>query len=323
MAHTAIGIEEVRAAAVRIASHVHRTPVVTSRQIDELTGATVFVKAENLQKVGAFKARGATNAVLLLPDELASKGVVTHSSGNHGAALAYAASRRGVPCAVVMPTTAPAIKAEAVRSYGADVVFCEQGEREATCARIAAERGAHLVHPFENPDVIAGQGTAALELLEDVSDLDVVITPVGGGGLCAGTAITVRAIRPQAEMIGAEPLAVDDAARSMSTGIRQPRVERPVTSCDGLMTNLGELNFAILQDRKVEVLTADESEILAAARFHLERTKQLVEPSGAVPLAVMTSHPERFRGKRVGLIVTGGNTDLSWLCRAREACPRA
>lgn len=306
---------DVRAAAGRIDGILHRTPVHTSRTLDTELAARVFFKCETLQKVGAFKARGAVNAVFALSDDEARRGVVTHSSGNHAAALAFAAAERGVPCTVVMPHTAPAVKVQAVQGYGAEVVFCAPADREATCARVAGQRGAVVVHPFEDPAVIAGQGTAALELLEDVPDLDVVVTPVGGGGLLAGTAITVAAVRPTARVVGAEPAAVDDAARSLRSGERQPRVEDPDTVCDGLLTALGAPNFAILRDLGVEVLTAGEDSIVAAARFHLERMKLVVEPSGAVPLAVLRSHPRRFGGLRIGVVISGGNTDFRWLAR--------
>jgi threonine dehydratase len=320
-----VTVADVRSAAERIAPHVHRTPVLTSRRVDAELGFRAFFKAENLQRCGAFKARGATNAVLSLGDDGARRGVVTHSSGNHAAALAYAASVRGVACSVVMPRTAPKVKLEAVRGYGAEIVLCEPAERESTCTRVAAERGATIVHPFEDPRVIAGQGTAALELLEQVPDLDAVITPVGGGGLCSGTAITVGALRPSARVFGAEPLAVDDAARSLASGVRQPRVENPRTVCDGLLTALGEPNFAILRAHGVEILTIDEAEIASAARTFLQTMKTVVEPSGAVVLAALRAHRDRFAGQRVGAIVSGGNTDFHWLCPAIRAeagaCP--
>lgn len=311
----AIGFDDVRAAAARIAGVVHRTPVLTSRTIDERLECSAFFKCENLQKVGAFKARGALNAVRALDDAQAARGVVTHSSGNHGAALAWAAAQRGAPCVVVMPRSAPQVKVDAVRGYGAEIVLCEIAEREATSARIADERGAVMVHPFEDPRVIAGQGTAALELCEEVADLDYLIAPVGGGGLLAGTAIAVAALQPRARVIGAEPEAVDDAARSLRSGTHQPRVENPATACDGLLTRLGVPNYAILREHGVEVLTASEAAILDAARTFLERMKIVVEPSGAVPLAVLVEHRERFVGKRVGAILTGGNTDFAWLVR--------
>lgn len=306
-------IDDVRAAAARIAGHVHRTPVMTSRTLDAELGCSVFFKCENLQKVGAFKARGATNAVFALPDDRLEGGVATHSSGNHAAALAYAARRRGTACVVAMPNTSPRVKIEAVEGYGAEVVLCAPAERESTCARLAAERGAAIVHPFTDPLVIAGQGTVALELLEDVPDLDLVITPVGGGGLLAGTAITLAALRPSAAALGAEPLAVDDAARSLKSGLLQPRVVDPRTACDGLLTALGAINFAILQRHRVEVLTVAEPEILAAARYLLERMKIVVEPSSATVLAALRADRERFAGKRVAAVLTGGNTDFAWL----------
>jgi threonine dehydratase len=306
-------LADVRAAAERIAGHVHRTPVCSSSTLNRELGAHVFFKAENLQKVGAFKARGAVNAVLSLDDAVAARGVIAHSSGNHAAALAYAASIRGVACTVVMPETAPAIKVEAVRGYGAEIVFCKQPEREKVCRREAAERGATLIHPYQDPRIIAGQGTAALELLDEIPDLDVVVAPVGGGGLLSGTAITVRALRPETRVIGAEPQAVDDAYRSLTGGERQPAVPNPQTLADGLLTGLGEINFAILRQHRVEVITVDEAAIVAAARFHLERMKLVVEPSGATSLAVLRSAAAEFRGLRVGAVISGGNTDFSWL----------
>jgi threonine dehydratase len=304
---------DVLAARERIAGRVHRTPVLTSATLDRELGAQLFVKAENLQKVGAFKARGACNAVMALPDDAVARGVVTHSSGNHAGALAWAAAQRGAPCAVVMPETAPRVKVDAVRGYGAEVVFCKPAEREQVCARVQQERGAVMVHPFENLHVIAGQGTAALELFEDVPELDVVIAPVGGGGLLAGTAIVARAVRPACAVYGAEPLAVDDAARSLASGVRQPRVENPKTWADGLLTALGEPNFALLRHHRVLVQTVDEAALLAAARFFLERMKVVVEPSGATVLAAARALGGALAGKRVGLIVSGGNTDFAWL----------
>ena len=309
-----VGFDDVLAAGARIAGKLHRTPVHNSRTLDAELGCASFFKCENLQKVGAFKARGATNAVFALDEASASQGVVTHSSGNHAAALAFAAALRGIRCTVVMPRGAPDVKVAAVRGYGAEIVFCEPAEREATCARLAAQTGAELVHPFEDPRVIAGQGTAALELLEQVPELDLVIAPVGGGGLLSGTAITVAAMRPGARVLGAEPAAVDDAARSMHSGVRQPRVPDPRTICDGLLTAIGARPFTILRAFGIEILTAEESAIRDAARTFVERLKLVVEPSGAVPLAVLRTHRERFAGKRVGVIVSGGNTDFRWLC---------
>ncbi len=308
-----VAFADVVEAARRIAGVVHRTPVLTSATLDREFGGRLFVKCENLQKVGAFKARGACNAVLALDPAAAARGVVTHSSGNHAAALAWAASMRGIPCAVVMPETAPAVKVEAVRGYGAEIRFCKPAEREAVCAQLQQERGATVVHPFENPFVIAGQGTAALELFEDVPDLDAVIAPVGGGGLMAGTAIVSRRLRPGAAVLAAEPAAVDDAARSLASGVRQPRVENPRTCADGLLTALGEPNFALLREHAVRVLTVAEADIVAAAWFFLQRMKLVVEPSGATVLAALRTIRSDLADKRVGMIVSGGNTDFAWM----------
>jgi len=306
-------IDDIRAAARRIAPHVHRTPVATSATLDRELGASFFFKCENLQKVGAFKARGAVNAVLSLDDEAAAKGVIAHSSGNHGAALAYAAGIRGIPCTVVMPDDAPPIKIEAVKGYGARIVFCSRNERPEACERIAEEEGSTLVHPFEYPPIIAGQGTAALELLEEVGDLDVVIAPVGGGGLLAGTAITVKSLQPAAAVLGAEPETMDDAHRSMVTGVRQPAVENPVSLADGLMTGLGRINFDVLRKREVRVVTVSEEAIVQAGRFVLERMKLVIEPSAATVLAAIRRSAGDLSGKRVGAILSGGNTDFAWL----------
>jgi threonine dehydratase len=304
---------DVKAAAERIRPYVHRTPVMRSTTLDRRLSAEVFFKCENLQKVGAFKARGATNAVLSLTEEEAVRGVATHSSGNHGQALAYAAAVRGIPAWVVMPDHAPQVKVDAVRGYGAEVVFCRQPEREQVCDRVAARHGATIIHPYDHAPVIAGQGTAALELVEDVPDLDVVVAPVGGGGLLAGTALAATALQPGIRVVGGEPEAVDDAFRSLTTGVRQPAVEDPSTWADGLLTGLGERNFAILSKQGVEVVTVTEDEIIDAALFHLQRMKIVVEPSGAVSLAA--AQKMEVRGRRVGVIVSGGNTDFRWLER--------
>ncbi len=308
-------LADLRAAAERIRGHVHRTPVLTSATLDRELDAQVFAKCENLQKVGAFKARGACNAVMALDETAARRGVITHSSGNHGAALAWAARTRGIACTVVMPDSAPQVKIDAVRGYGAEVVLCKAAERDAVSARLQRERGATMVHPFEDPLVIAGQGTAALELLEDVPDLDAVITPVGGGGLCAGTAVALQALRPQAARLGAEPLAVDDAARSMATGVRQPRVDGAKSWGDGLMTGLGEPNFRILMANGVRIVTVGEQAMVDAARWFLQRMKIVVEPSSATVLAALRAIAGELRGKRVAMILTGGNTDFAWLAR--------
>jgi len=303
--------DDIVAAAERIGPYVHRTPVMTSATLDEELGASILFKCENLQKVGAFKARGAVNAVLSLDGETAARGVVTHSSGNHGQALAYAASIREIPCTVVMPDTAPQVKVDAVRGYGADVVFCAQSEREATAQRVRSELGATIVHPFEDPALIAGQGTAMLELVEQMGDLDVVVAPVGGGGLLSGTAITAAALLPDARVVGAEPELVDDSYRSLVSGFRQPRVPRPATLADGLLTGIGARPFRILWEHQVQVVKVTEAQIVAAAKFFLERMKLVVEPSGATGLAAVRAMG--VHGLRVGVIVSGGNTDFSWL----------
>ena len=313
MTRPAATFEDVAAAADRISPHVHRTPVATSATLRSEVGAEVFFKCENLQKVGAFKARGALNAVLSLSAEDASRGVVTHSSGNHGAALAYAAAIRGIPCTVVMPDNAPQVKIDAVRGYGATIELCTQLGREEATAEVIARTGATMVHPFNNAAVIAGQGTAALELIEDVGNLDIVITPVGGGGLMSGTAITTRTLLPEARIIGAEPAEVDDAYRSLETGEIQPRVVSPDTLADGLLTALGDLTFDTLRWAGVEIQLVDEPDIVAAALFHIHRMKLVVEPSGAVGLAAVRKLGADAAGRRIGVIISGGNTDLSWL----------
>ena len=304
---------DVRAAAERIAPFVHRTPVLTSSTLDHELGAQVFFKCENFQKVGAFKARGAVNTVLSLSDDQATGGVITHSSGNHAAALAYAARIRGIPCTVVMPDDAPGVKVTAVRGYGAEVVFCKQDDRESACDREMAARGATMVHPFDDPRVVAGQGTAALELLEDLPDLDVIVAPVGGGGLLSGTTLAATSMRPGIRIIGAEPEAVDDAYRSLQTGVRQPRVPNPDTWADGLLTGLGQTPFDILIAGGTEIVTITEEALLAAALFHVQRMKLVVEPSGAAGLAAIRTVADEIEGMRVGVIISGGNTDFRWL----------
>jgi len=305
-------LDDVRAARNRIAEYVHRTPVHTSATLDRELDARVFFKCENFQKVGAFKARGATNAVLCLDEAAARSGVITHSSGNHAAALAFAAGIRGIPCVVVMPEDAPEIKVRAVRGYGAEIVFCARADREATCDRVLRERGSTFIHPYENPNVIPGQGTAALELLEEAGDLDVVVAPVGGGGLLAGTAIAVRGSSAGTEVWGAEPDTVDDAFRSLELGRLQPAVSDPRTVADGLMTGLGRINFEILRKHGVSVVTVTEQAIVESARFVVERMKLVIEPSAATVLAAIRKRADGLRGKRVGAIFSGGNTDFAW-----------
>ncbi|MDH3813511.1 MAG: pyridoxal-phosphate dependent enzyme [Acidobacteriota bacterium] len=306
--------EDVLAAAERIRGHVHRTPVMTSSAIDGITGAHLHFKCENLQKVGAFKARGATNAVLSLNDEAAGRGVATHSSGNHAAALAYAAGIRGVPANVVMPSSAPPVKKAAVSGYGALITECEPTleARETTLDAVVERTGATFIHAYDNPMVIAGQGTASMELITDVPDLDAVIAPVGGGGLMSGTAIAVSSSRPDIAIWGSEPAGADDAFRSLRDGTLYPSVA-PKTIADGLLTSLSNRTFRILSDRLEGILTVNEETIVRAMRLLWERMKLVVEPSGAVPLAAVLQNPKRFADRRVGLIISGGNVDLDHL----------
>ena len=306
--------EDVLAAAERIHGHVHRTPVMTSSAIDGIAGAHLHFKCENLQKVGAFKARGATNAVLSLNDEAAGRGVATHSSGNHAAALAFAAGIRGVPANVVMPSSAPPVKKAAVSAYGALITECEPTleARETTLDAVVERTGATFIHAYDNPMVIAGQGTASMELITDVPDLDAVIAPVGGGGLMSGTAIAVSSSRPDINIWGSEPAGADDAFRSLRDGTLYPSVA-PKTIADGLLTSLSDRTFRILSDRLESILTVNEETIVRAMRLLWERMKLVVEPSGAVPLAAVLQNPKRFADRRVGLIISGGNVDLDHL----------
>jgi len=308
--------DDILAAAERLAPWVHRTPIATCSTLDRLAGRQLFFKCEHLQKIGAFKFRGAMNAMLQLPEEAAARGVVTHSSGNHAQALALAARLRGVQATIVMPANSAAVKRRAVIDYGARVVDCAPNlaARESTTAQIQAETGATLIPPYDHPQIIAGQGTAALELLEQVPDLDAVIAPVGGGGLMAGTCLAVRGRAPQVKLFGAEPLGANDAARSFAAGKFVPQTD-PHTIADGLRTSLGELTWPILRDHLEEVITAGEEEIIAAMRLAWERAKLLIEPSSAVPLAALLG--EVFRQKpglrRIGIILSGGNVDLAAL----------
>ncbi|MBL9202057.1 MAG: pyridoxal-phosphate dependent enzyme [Opitutaceae bacterium] len=307
-------LADIRTAHARIAPHVRRTPVLTNDELNAAAGAALFFKCENLQQVGAFKARGAANAVFALTDADARRGVCTHSSGNHGAALARAARLRGIPATIVMPANAPAVKIRNVESYGARVALCEptQAAREAACARIIAETGATLIHPFTNYHVMAGQGTAALELLEDVPGLDLVLCPVGGGGLLSGTAVAVKSLRPAAHVIAVEPLGANDAAQSFRAGTIMPAAKID-TIADGLRTTIGEENFAIIRRHVDDVVTVTEPAIVAAMRQLWENLRVVVEPSGAVPYAAVDSGVCAVRGLRVGLILTGGNVDLDAL----------
>lgn len=301
---------DIQSAAVRIEPYVHRTPVFTSSTLDARARATLFCKAENLQKVGAFKARGATNAVLGLSEKDRAQGVATHSSGNHGQAVAYAAGIVGMAATVVMPEHAPSVKVDAVRGYGATVVMCPHAEREATLAEVVAASGATVIHPFDDAKVIAGQGTAALELVQDVPDLDLIVTPIGGGGLLSGSTLTASAHGMQT--VGAEPVIVDDAFRSLRDGHRYGATGA-ISVGDGLLTGIGELPFAILSAAGTGIITVSEDAILEAMRFVVSTTKYVIEPSSATAFAAVFGDGGIFSGKRVGIIVTGGNVELSRL----------
>jgi len=309
-----VSIVQIRAAHERIRSHIHHTPVLTSEGLNEANGASLFFKCENFQKIGAFKARGATNAVFALDDVTAQHGVATHSSGNHGAAVARAAKLRGIPAHIVMPSNSAKVKIRAVESYGAHIVFCEPTEeaRESTCAEVITKTGATLIHSFENEHVIAGQGTAAVELLEDVRNLDVVMCPVGGGGLLSGTAIAAKSMRPQIKVIAVEPANADDAAQSFHAG-RRIVTEKKFTIADGLRTNVGEPNFRIIQCYVDDIITVSEEAIVAAMRVIWETMKIIIEPSAAVPYAAILERAIELNGKRAGIILTGGNVDLDAL----------
>jgi threonine dehydratase len=304
----------IRDAHERIRPYIHRTPVLTSARLNAATGATLFFKGENFQKCGAFKARGATNAVFALTDAEAQPGVATHSSGNHGAALARAAQLRRIPAHIVMPRNSSAVKIRAVEGYGGRIVFCEptQAAREAACAQVIAETSATLIHPFEDARVIAGQGTAAVELLQDVPDLDVMLCPVGGGGLLGGTAIAAKQLRPGIRVVAAEPAQAGDAAASFRAGQRTPWAKLD-TIADGLRTNVGQPNFEIMQRYVDDVVTVSESAIIEAMRAIWETLKIIIEPSSAVPFAAIQTHAMDVTGLRVGIILTGGNVDLDAL----------
>ncbi len=308
---TAPGIDDLREAQRRIAPHIHRTPIYTSSLLDDIAGVQLHFKCEHLQKTGAFKARGACNAVFSLSDGEAAKGVATHSSGNHGAALAMAAARRGIAAHIVMPENAPGAKRDAVAAYGGTIVQCAptQAAREQTLDELVARIGAHVVHPYNDARVIAGQGTVALEILEQLEYLDAVVVPVGGGGLLAGVALAVKSLNPAVEVIAIEPAGADDAFRSFGLGRLVPQTS-PNTVADGLRAGLGELNFRIIQKHVDTILTVEDSTIIEAMKLLWSRMKTVVEPSGAVSFAGILEHPERFKKRRVALVISGGNLDL-------------
>lgn len=310
-----VTIEDIRAAALRIAPYIHRTPVLSSQLINALTGCEIHFKCENLQKVGAFKARGAHNAVLLLTPAARARGVATHSSGNHAAALALAASHFGIPAYIVMPQNAPTSKVVAVRAYGGEITFCEStlAARENKLEAVCASTGASFIPPYDHTDVIAGQGTTTLEIAEQLRPApDFLIIPVGGGGLLAGCAVASEALMPSTLVIGAEPAGADDALRSFKTGVRQPQTA-PDTVADGLRTALGEINFSLIRDHVADILSSEDTTIIRAMRLIWTHMKLVVEPSAAVGLAVILDNPQRFAGKRVAVVLTGGNVDIDKL----------
>ncbi len=298
----------------RIKPYIHRTPVLTSSYFNELTGAELFFKCENFQKAGAFKVRGASNAVFGLSEADAARGVCTHSSGNHALSLSYAAGRRGIPCHVVMPRTAPEAKKAAVRGYGGIITECEPStsSREAVFAEVQARTGGDFVHPYNDARVIAGQGTCSREFMEQVDGLDMMVAPIGGGGMISGTCLTLSHIAPDVQIIAAEPEQADDAYRSFKAG-HIIADDAPVTIADGLKVPLKERTWHFVSNHVTDILTASEQEIIDAMKLTWQRMKIVMEPSCAVPLAVILKNKERFAGKRVGVIVTGGNVDLDSL----------
>jgi threonine dehydratase len=312
-------LRAIRVAAKRIRPYAHQTPVLTCTSLNAMVGAELFFKCENLQKVGAFKFRGAANSVFSLPESEAARGVATHSSGNHAQALALASRLRGIPAHIVMPENSPKIKVAAVRGYGARIVFCPptQKDREQTLETVVAETGATFIHPYNNLGIIAGQGTCALELIEEIPDLDVVMAPVGGGGLLSGTALCCHYVKPEIQVVAGEPKGADDAFRSIRDGRIYPS-ENPNTIADGLRTSLGSLTFPIIRRYVESIVTVEEESIVAAMRHIWERMKILVEPSAAVPFAALLEGNLQVRDRRIGIILSGGNLDLDilpWLKR--------
>lgn len=305
---------DIEKAHERIRPFIHHTPVLTSKSINQIVGAELYFKCENLQKVGAFKFRGACNSVFALTDEEARNGVCTHSSGNHAAALALAARMRGIPAYIVMPENAPEIKKKAVVGYGALITYCEPtlAARESTLKNVAAQTGAIEIHPYNYFNVICGQGTAAKELIEETGHLDIVMAPVGGGGLLSGTAISSKALLPNVQVIAAEPAGADDAYRSFQSRTLLPSVA-PKTMADGLLTSLGSLTFPIIMNNVDQIVTVSEEKIVEAMRMVWERMKIIIEPSSAVPLAAILENKVDVKGKKVGIILSGGNVDLGKL----------
>jgi len=309
-----ISKENLDAAHQRIKDHLHRSPVLSSQALNEISGAELFFKVEGFQKTGSFKARGASNAILQLDEEAKAKGVATHSSGNHGQALAWAAQNFGIPCHVIMPSNAPAVKIAAVKGYGATVHLCEPNleAREAGLAEVQSKYGVHFIPPYDHPHIIAGQSSAGAELLEAHNDLDYLMAPVGGGGLLAGTALAAHFYSTRCKVIAGEPAGADDAYRSFYSGERVTS-HQPKTIADGLLTTLGAHNFPIIQDLVEAIITVSDEEIIAAMKLIYTRMKLVIEPSAAVPFAALLQQKERFAGQKVGIILSGANVDLAKL----------
>ncbi|UZR95435.1 pyridoxal-phosphate dependent enzyme [Chondrinema litorale] len=305
-------LAEITEAHSRIQNYIHRTPILTSKSINEITGADIYFKCENLQKIGAFKIRGATNAVFQLKDNI--KAVATHSSGNHAQAVAYAGKLRGLKAYIVMPENAPKVKVKAVKGYGAEVIFCEpnQKAREAALNKVVENTGAAFIHPYDNEKVICGQATASKELLEDAPRLDIVMTPVGGGGLLSGTSLTVNYLSKGTKVIAGEPAGADDAYRSFYSDQIFPSIN-PKTIADGLLTSLGQRNYSIIKEYVDSIICVDDQEIINAMQLIWERMKIVIEPSSAVPLAALIKNKADFDNKKVGIILSGGNVDLGKL----------
>lgn len=303
--------QDILKAAERISGYAHKTPVLQSSFFNQISGADIYFKCENFQKIGAFKFRGAFNAISKLSREDGKKGIITHSSGNHAQAVALASKINGYKATIVMPKNAPKVKINAVRDYGAEIVFCETTieSRQATTDQIISETGATFIHPFNNADVIAGQGTSAKELLEEIPDLDLIIAPIGGGGLISGTTIMAKSKNPEIDVVGAEPELADDAFRSFQAGSIQP-VLRTDSIADGLRTSLGDLTFQIIQDKLDDIITVSEENIIREMRRVWERMKIIIEPSSAVPISALLKSKENFSGKKIGVILTGGNVDV-------------
>jgi len=307
-------LSDIQSAHLRISPYIHWTPVLTSRQLNLIYGCELFFKCENFQKVGAFKSRGACNAVFSLRDEEVTKGVATHSSGNHAQALARAAAIRGCKAYIVMPETSPKVKSDAVKGYGGEITFCKPTleARESTLAEVINRTGATEIHPYNDYRIIAGQATAAMELLQEAGELDVIIAPIGGGGLMSGTALATSYLSPRTQIIAAEPAGADDAYRSFTTGQLVPSVN-PKTICDGLLTSLGTLTFPIIINKVHRIITVSEESVIRAMMLTWERMKIIIEPSSAVPLAALMENREEFAGKKIGIIISGGNVSLDKL----------